>query len=685
MLNSLDKIKRITDKTFNPEIWLVDFTHTGQGLASDAIPAAIGMVAEFTEKFIENLKPIKIFKFPETLNEALIKSTPDIIGFSNYVWNYRLSYQFLSEIKLKYPNIITIWGGPNAPSNDQELIEYMDLHKKVDFYIVKEAEVAFAKLIEKLIYNSGLKNEDFLELPNLVFRDKNKVMISNKLERVMDLESIPSPYLSGRLNKFLNGKLMPIIQTNRGCPFSCSFCTEGQTYWNKVRKKSTYIISKELEYISKALTNDGNLKRTDLLIADSNFGMFPEDLETCKEISKSQELHGYPSYINVATGKNKKERVLEAARLVNGAMKLAGSVQSLDPDVQSNMKRSNISSEQIVDMALDAKNIGTNTYSEVILCLPGDTKSAHENTIKTLVNADFSTISMYQLMILPGTEFGSIETINKYNMELKYRVVPRAFGYYDIFDKKKRIAEIEAICVSNSTMPYEDYLECRKLNLIINIFFNDRVFEETIKILKFLKVDIFSFFKSLLFYKHSKKFNELIELFVNETRGELFSTLEEAKEFFENPDNYDGYINGEFGANLIFKYKTLSLTFYFNDICEVLIENLKILSEELNLSIDQKELLTESVIYRKLQIENIFDEKFNNKSRYFRFKFDNVQENYVQYPKKYLKSNKIINFGFNKNQKKEISNYISLFGKDIIGVSRILSRARITNFYRKPF
>ena len=212
MLDYLDENKRTTDKIFNPEIWLVDFTHTGQGLASDAIPAAIGMVAEFTEKFIENLKPIKIFKFPETLNEALINSTPDIIGFSNYVWNYRLSYQFLSEIKLKYPNTITIWGGPNAPSNNQELIEYMNLHKKVDFYIVKEAEVAFAKLIEKLIYKSSLKNEDFLELPNLVFRDKNKVIISNKLERVMDLESIPSPYLSGRLNNFLNGMICCMLE-----------------------------------------------------------------------------------------------------------------------------------------------------------------------------------------------------------------------------------------------------------------------------------------------------------------------------------------------------------------------------------------------------------------------------------------------------------------------------------------
>ena len=64
-----------------------------------------------------------------------------------------------------------------------------------------------------------------------------------------------------------------------------------------------------------------------------------KDLDTCKVIAEEQDKTGYPKYINVATGKNKKERVLEAAKIVKGAMKLAGSVQSLDGEVQENIKR----------------------------------------------------------------------------------------------------------------------------------------------------------------------------------------------------------------------------------------------------------------------------------------------------------------------------------------------------------
>ena len=73
-----------------------------------------------------------------------------------------------------------------------------------------------------------------MELPNLVF---NKIIffILVKIERIMDLSQIPSPYLSNRLDEFLDGKLLPITQTNRGCPFTCTFCTEGQGYWTKVK------------------------------------------------------------------------------------------------------------------------------------------------------------------------------------------------------------------------------------------------------------------------------------------------------------------------------------------------------------------------------------------------------------------------------------------------------------------
>ena len=192
------------------------------------------------------------------------------------------------------------------------------------------------------------------------------------IQRIKDLEEIPSPYLSGALDEFLDGKLLPVIQTNRGCPFT-ALSVQRDKRSEFVRRKDSQTIQDELNYISSKLSNLPSEKEG-ICYIDSNFGMYKEDIDICKKISEIQNKTSWPSYINVATGKNNKERVLEASKIVNGAINLAGSVQTLNEKVQKNIKRSNISKTQILDLAQQSKLLGADSYSELILALPGETK-----------------------------------------------------------------------------------------------------------------------------------------------------------------------------------------------------------------------------------------------------------------------------------------------------------------------
>ena len=81
-----------------------------------------------------------------------------------------------------------------------------------------------------------------------------------------------SPYLNGMLDKFFDGKLTPFIETNRGCPFTCSFCHTGADYYHKLNKFSQERVKAEIEYVGKKANELGI---TNLHMADVNFGMYP--------------------------------------------------------------------------------------------------------------------------------------------------------------------------------------------------------------------------------------------------------------------------------------------------------------------------------------------------------------------------------------------------------------------------
>jgi len=672
------------------KVWLCDLTYTQQSIASDTIPAPIGMIAEYLEKNIPKISKTKLLKFPEDLSKELEKDQPDVIGFSSYMWNTSLSDVFMKRIKEVFPKIITVSGGPNFPSSKDEQFEYLKEKPWIDYYIVKEGEHAFFRLISELINKSSV--EIISDLPNLVFIKNGKFHRHKTIERVMNLAEIPSPYLSGRLDSFLDGKLQPIIQTNRGCPFSCTFCTEGQNYWSKVKAKPKEVVAREISYISEKMNNlETDKKRTDFYIADSNFGMFKDDLDTCKALAKEQKKTGYPKYIGVSTGKNKQDRILEAAKIVNGAMRLNGSVQSLDSEVLKNISRSNISKEQIVDLALKSSEIGSNSTSEVIVGLPGDTKKKHFATLKTLVNSGFKNIEMYQLMILPGTEMGSKTTKEKYKMQTNFRIVPRCFGTYEFLGKKISVAEIDEICISNNTLSFEDYLECRKMNVIIQFFFNDGKFEEVIFLLKKFNISAWDWLSKI--YENSnktqfKKFNKLVHDFAIDTKKELWTNYEELRKFTSDPDNINKFIKGELGSNLILKYKSRSYTLDLENICNIAIFSTKqMLSEK---SINESELpefIEDLINYKKCQVEKIF-ESISVIKRKFKFdiaKFISMKDvitDTINLKEFKYETDMILNFKLNEFQIKQMKFYKNLFGITPEGIAKTLTRVYLSQFFR---
>jgi len=461
------------------------------------------------------------------------------------------------------------------------------------------------------------------------------------------------------------------------------------TYYNKVYANSQQKIDAELELIGErmhALQDSGG--RNDLFIADSNFGMYKQDLDTCRTLSSTQERYGWPEYINVATGKNKKERVLEASRILGGALRLSGSVQSLDQEVLGHIKRSNISAEGLMDLALDASKVGANTYSEIILGLPGDTVEKHVSTIKTVIDAGFTNIFLFQLMLLPGTELATPEAVTKYGMEIKHRVLPRCYGHFSVKGKRIVAAEIESICVANNTLSFDDYLYCRKLHLIVTMFYNDSIFGTLPKLLRLLGIPVFAWIEALFRQTPSQALEQVFESFISSTQKELWDSREELEEFIQKPGVAEQFIAGELGNNLLFVHKSLAITHHVRDLADLAQRAMEdclarfVAPDALeNIS----SFVEEAILYHVLRAENIFENRDNEIETEFRFnipEFEKVSEIKAIDDCK-LPSPQRFKFTLERGQRALIERYVGIYGDSAIGIGRILSKVYVRKLFRK--
>jgi len=452
----------------NLKIYLADLTYNTTVIANDVFPLNIGLIASYCKKRFGNDVEIFLFKFIDELEQELYRSPPDIIGVSNYAWCKEISLHMLRLAKTLSPSTLTVMGGPNFPLDLQSQKKFMKKYTEVDIYVPIDGEEGFSNIVDCVLKNAHSKDEiqeKVLAEPieGCISRDQyDELQFTIPVIRIKNLDEIPSPYQTGLLDQFFSKKLSPIFQSNRGCPFTCTFCVDGTDQVQKINQFSLERVKGDLEYIASHVPKNIH----SLYISDLNFGMYPRDLDICKEIAEKQKKYGYPLSILCNTGKNKKERNIEAVKQLNGALNLFLSVQSLDEQVLQNIRRSNISTEQMIELVPTIKKEKLRTSSEIILGLPGDSYESHLKTIRDLLKADVDDLHMYTCMLLDGSELGSPKERQKWDLKTKFRILPKDFVK---LSDGKVIVEIEEVVIETDKLTFEEYLELRSLAFIITV------------------------------------------------------------------------------------------------------------------------------------------------------------------------------------------------------------------------
>ena len=552
------------------KILLTDFNYPRRSPSPLATPTATGRIATYLKKKINTEIEITLLKDPKKYLDLINHNNFHIVGFSNYIWNTRLSLSLANHLKKIHKDCIIIFGGPELPIDNALQEEYVKKYHFVDFFIEKEGEIPFTNLIKSLDnHNLNIEKTKLEQIPSIrSMSESNEFLTSSLAERILKFDEIPSPFVDGLMDQFMEQGFTPLIVNNRGCPFTCEFCGEGDSFFNKIRFHSPEYLEEEFEYIAykMSLVKNHPFPGT-MYFADSNSGMYKQDLEVYARFGKIQKKYGYPKTIITATGKNMKARVIDAIRLLNGAISLTASVQSTSSKVLKNIKRDNISLESIVNSSQSTKEKGGN-YSEIILGLPGDSYERHKKSIKDMIDSQIDHINCGQLMILNDTPMNSKKYRSYYGLKTKYRFLVKGFMQLPIAGEKKLIIEEEEICVGTKELPFSDYLKARVFSLFINVFYNNRY-----KLDHFSRFEDFNICVSDYIFEiveSTKPYNikKIEDQFVEHLHLELYDSSEDLRAKLKVGNTYNLLVSGKIGVNLLELYTNKCLE-YKNELSQI--------------------------------------------------------------------------------------------------------------------
>ena len=676
-------------KTRPLKIYLGDLTYTTVTLATEAFPLNVGYVASYCKKLFGNDVEITLFKYIDEIDKAVNENPPDILGLSNYCWSHNVSYEIFKMCKKINSNVVTVWGGPNFPIDFPSQKKFMERYKEVDIYVPTEGEIGFSNVVKKVLEANSIDEvkQKITQNPidGCVSRnEQGQIQCTIPTLRISSLDEIPSPYLNGMMGKFFDGKLTPMLQTNRGCPFHCTFCTDGRDEVNKVNSFDIKRVQSEIQYIAEHIPKNTH----SLHISDLNFGMYPRDIEICESLAKIQEKFGYPKYIKCTTGKNQKDKIIKAIKKLNKSLRVTMSVQSLDPDVLNNIRRDNISVDHMLALYPAIKEADLQTTSEVILGLPGETYSNHIQTLRDLIRAKMDEIVVHTCMLLDGSEMNLPEERKKWGMKTKFRALQRDFAE---LSSGKKVIEYEEVVVGSNTMTFEEYIKLRILAFIIFVTNQGIVFDAIQKLLREQDIDVFELYYGMLTNKKnsSGKTQKVIEQFKQATIDELWDSPQELLENFQKDSEYKKLLDGEAGTNVIYHYKAVVISEYMDDWTEHVIEAARILIKNSNNYNDEFENQFESVAnYCKGLSHNVLGQDRLDTNPQYEFEYD--IPSWLS-PKTNLKLNNFkldaklkISFQLDDEQFKMVQDNIDIYGHSRIGKSKTLKMLPNQKLWRHP-
>lgn len=494
------------------KIGLVQINNSFSG--QNYFPYSVGIIQAYAQKHCKNIND---FEFLDPIYKRIPVKTAveklkncDIVGFSLYVWNEKISLKIAKELREVNPHCLIIFGGPQVPDKSES---WLRSNPFVDIAVHGEGEHVFTLILENY-----KKSSDWNIVPGISYIYLNMFITNPKKGRFKTLDEIPSPYLSGIFDGIIkqnpDEQWLALWETNRGCPFQCTYCDWGSAIQVKISKFDEQRLYQEIDWFS-------NHKIEFVFCCDANYGILVRDIDITKYVVESKLKTGYPKALSVQNTKNATDRSYTVQKMLSDAGLNKGvtlSVQSMDATTLKNIKRDNISLDSYQELQRRFMRDKVETYSDMILAMPGETYESFTNGIDQIItNGQHNRIQFNNLSILPNAEMGNSEYQNKFGM---VKVVTDIINFHGSLDEEiddPFIREKQVLVVGTDSMPKEDWLKTRAYCWMTALLHFD----------KLLQIPI------ILFHNLTElKYKQIFDAFMDENRVKKYFVLNNIRQFF---------------------------------------------------------------------------------------------------------------------------------------------------------
>jgi radical SAM superfamily enzyme YgiQ (UPF0313 family) len=409
----------------------------------------------------------KIETFEGTINDnilnmayKILELSPELLGFSCYIWNIEETIKLCSTIKKMDGRIKIFLGGPEVSFNGEDILKKYDF---IDYIIAGEGELTFSEFIKALNENKSL-----YEVDGLIFKEGNNIIKNQERKSIMDLNIIPFPYKD---KDEIPDKIV-YYEAARGCPFGCSYCLSSID--KGIRHLSIERVKKELKFF---IDNDVKLVKFVDRTFNGNKKFAMEIWSFLIENHKNTKFH-----FELAGDILDDEELELLSKAPAGLFQFEIGVQTTNPSILKNINRK-MDFEKLKQNIIRIERFGNiHCHLDVIAGLPGENMDSFIKSFDMCMEMKPDVLQLGFLKILKGSPI--------YNETDKYGIKYLDYPPYQV--------------LSTNTMSYDELKMLIMVEKVFEEYYNSHLFEYTFSyVLPMVKSD-FVFFKDFSYFLKQK-------------------------------------------------------------------------------------------------------------------------------------------------------------------------------------